>query len=38
MPGASDPGLFGPDRIHPNAAGHQLMAAAFADLLLAPGG
>jgi lysophospholipase L1-like esterase len=38
MPGASDPGLFGPDRIHPNAAGHQLMAAAFADLLLAPCG
>jgi lysophospholipase L1-like esterase len=38
MPGAGDPGLFGPDRIHPNAAGHQLMAAAFADLLLTPGG
>jgi lysophospholipase L1-like esterase len=35
MPGASDPGLFGPDRIHPNSSGHQLMAAAFADLLLA---
>lgn len=35
MPGASDPGLFGPDRIHPNASGHQLIAAAFADLLLA---
>ncbi len=38
MPGASDLSLFGPDRIHPNAAGHQLMAAAFADLLLPPGG
>jgi lysophospholipase L1-like esterase len=36
MPGAADPGLFGPDRIHPNASGHQLMAAACADLLLAP--
>lgn len=35
MPGAADPGLFGPDRIHPNASGHQLMAAACADLLLA---
>jgi lysophospholipase L1-like esterase len=34
MPGAADPGLFGPDRIHPNARGHQLMADAFADLLL----
>jgi lysophospholipase L1-like esterase len=37
MPGAADPDLFGPDRIHPNASGHQLMAAAFADLLLADG-
>lgn len=35
MPGAADPELFGPDRIHPNASGHQLMADAFADLLLA---
>lgn len=35
MPAAADPGLFGPDRIHPNASGHQLMAAACADLLLA---
>jgi lysophospholipase L1-like esterase len=34
MPGASDPGLFGPDRIHPNGSGHQLMADAFAALLL----
>jgi lysophospholipase L1-like esterase len=37
MPAAADPGLFGPDRIHPNASGHQLMAGAFADLLLADG-
>ena len=37
MPGACDPGLFGPDRIHPNASGHQLMASAAADLLLADG-
>ncbi len=35
MPAAADPELFGPDRIHPNAAGHQLLAAACADLLLA---
>jgi lysophospholipase L1-like esterase len=35
MPAAADPGLFGPDRIHPNAGGHQLLAAAYADLLLA---
>ncbi len=35
MPGVADPGLFGPDRIHPNASGHQLMADAFAALLLA---
>ena len=34
MPGAADPELFGPDRIHPNASGHQLMADAFAALLL----
>jgi len=34
MAGAADPELFGPDRIHPNASGHQLMADAFADLLL----
>ena len=27
-------GLFGPDRIHPNGSGHQLMADAFAALLL----
>jgi lysophospholipase L1-like esterase len=37
MPAAADPGLFGPDGIHPNASGHQLMAAACADLLLASG-
>ena len=35
MPAAADPDLFGPDRIHPNASGHQVMAAARADLLLA---
>jgi lysophospholipase L1-like esterase len=35
MPGAVHPDLFGPDRIHPNASGHRLMADAFADLLLA---
>jgi lysophospholipase L1-like esterase len=35
MPEACNPELFGPDRIHPNATGHQLMAAACADLLLA---
>jgi lysophospholipase L1-like esterase len=34
IPGAADPGLFGPDRIHPNGSGHQLMADAFAALLL----
>lgn len=34
-PAAADPRLFGPDRIHPNADGHQLLAAACADLLLA---
>lgn len=27
----------GPDRIHPNASGHQLMADAFAALLLTGG-
>ena len=37
MPGTADPGLFGPDRIHPNASGHQLMADAFAALLLTGG-
>ncbi len=30
----TDPDLFLPDRIHPNASGHRLMATAFADLLL----
>jgi lysophospholipase L1-like esterase len=34
MPGAADPALFSPDRIHPNARGHQLLATAFADLLV----
>ena len=38
MPGAADPGLFGPDRIHPNASGHQLIADAFATLMLAGSG
>ncbi len=37
MPGAADPELFGPDGIHPNASGHQLMADAFAALLLTGG-
>jgi lysophospholipase L1-like esterase len=35
MPAAADPDLFGPDRIHPNGRGHQLLATACADLLLA---
>ena len=35
MPAAADPDLFGADRIHPNASGHQLMATLCADLLLA---
>jgi lysophospholipase L1-like esterase len=35
MAGAADPELFGPDRIHPNAGGHRLLATACADLLLA---
>jgi lysophospholipase L1-like esterase len=34
MPEAADPGLFGPDRIHPNARGHQVIADAFVTLLL----
>jgi lysophospholipase L1-like esterase len=34
MPGTNDPGLFSPDRFHPNASGHSLMATAFADLLV----
>lgn len=34
MPGAADPALLGPDRIHPNGRGHQLIADAFAALLL----
>ena len=36
IPGAADPELFGPDRIHPNGRGHQLMADAFTALLLPP--
>jgi lysophospholipase L1-like esterase len=38
MPEACNPELFGPDRIHPNASGHRLMAATFAELLLAERG
>jgi lysophospholipase L1-like esterase len=38
MPEARNPELFGPDRIHPNASGHRLMAATFAELLLAERG
>ncbi len=34
MPDAADPALFSADRVHPNPSGHQLMAAACADLLL----
>jgi lysophospholipase L1-like esterase len=34
MAEAADLALFGPDRIHPNASGHQLIADAFAALLL----
>lgn len=34
MPGTNDPSLFGPDRFHPNASGHRLLATTFADLLL----
>jgi lysophospholipase L1-like esterase len=34
MAGAAAPGLFGPHRIHPNTSGHQLIADAFAALLL----
>jgi lysophospholipase L1-like esterase len=33
MPDAADPALFAPDHIHPNSAGHRLIAARFADLL-----
>lgn len=35
LPEASDTSLFAADRIHPNGRGHRLIAAAFADLLLA---
>ncbi len=34
MTGTADPKLFSPDRLHPNASGHSLMASAFAELLL----
>src|SRR5215469_2785263 len=33
LPGITDPDLYGPDRVHPNSRGHQLIAAAFADRL-----
>jgi len=33
LPGVTDPGLYGPDRAHPNHRGHQFLAAACADKL-----
>jgi lysophospholipase L1-like esterase len=33
LPDLADPDLYGPDRVHPNGRGHQLIAAAFADKL-----
>jgi lysophospholipase L1-like esterase len=33
MPDVADPDLYAPDRVHLNSRGHQLMAAACADLL-----
>lgn len=33
LPGATDPDLYGPDRLHPNHRGHQFIAAACADAL-----
>jgi lysophospholipase L1-like esterase len=33
MPAAADPEMYGPDRVHPNARGHQFIAAACADKL-----
>ena len=33
LPEVADPSLYSADRLHPNARGHQLIAAAFADLL-----
>jgi lysophospholipase L1-like esterase len=33
MPDVADPELYAPDRVHLNSRGHQLMAAACADLL-----
>ena len=33
LPGVADPDLYGPDRLHPNHRGHQLIAAACADAL-----
>jgi lysophospholipase L1-like esterase len=34
MPEVADPQIYGPDRIHPNARGHRMLATACADLLL----
>jgi lysophospholipase L1-like esterase len=34
LPGTTDLALFSPDRFHPNASGHSLLATAFADLLV----
>jgi lysophospholipase L1-like esterase len=33
LPGVTDPDLYGPDRLHPNARGHHFIAAACADKL-----
>ena len=33
MPDVADPDLYGTDRVHLNSRGHQLMAAACADML-----
>lgn len=33
LPGATDPDLYAPDRLHPNSKGHQFIAAACADKL-----
>jgi lysophospholipase L1-like esterase len=33
MPDVADPELYDADRVHPNSRGHQLMAAACADML-----
>lgn len=33
LPGVADPGLYAPDRVHPNHRGHQFIAATCADML-----